>query len=165
MIGTIVNTLALLVGTSIGCFLKKGINKRFEDVLFVAMGLAALGIGWENVTNNMPKSHYPVLFIVSLALGGLCGTAWDISGHFDRLVEKTGKSNFLESVPRPCTWSECSCVTKIPSIVDGSISILFKAVSIFLLLTPASTNSLVFGVSTNKLFPLLPLYKLQKLNI
>ena len=69
MIGTIVNTLALLVGTSIGCFLKKGINKRFEDVLFIAMGLAALGIGWENVTNNMPKSHYPVLFIVSLALG------------------------------------------------------------------------------------------------
>ena len=93
MIGTIVNTLALLVGTTIGCFLKKGTNIRFEDVLFIAMGLAALGIGWENVTNNMPKSHYPVLFIVSLALGGLCGTAWDISGHFDRLVEKTGKSN------------------------------------------------------------------------
>ena len=41
MIGTIVNTLALLVGTTIGCFLKKGINKRFEDVLFIAMGLAA----------------------------------------------------------------------------------------------------------------------------
>ena len=103
MIGTIVNTLALLVGTTIGCFLKKGINKRFEDVLFIAMGLAALGIGWENVTNNMPKSHYPVLFIVSLALGGLCGTAWDISGHFDRLVEKTGKSNFFDNVPNPCT--------------------------------------------------------------
>ncbi len=88
MIGTIVNTCALLVGTTVGCLVKKGLNKRYEDVLFIAMGLAALGIGWENVTNNMPKSHYPVLFIVSLALGGLCGTAGDISGHFDRLVEK-----------------------------------------------------------------------------
>ncbi len=93
MIGTIVNTLALLVGTSIGCLVKKGINKRYEDVLFIAMGLAALGIGWENVTNTMPKSHYPVLFIVSLALGGVCGTALDISGRFDRLVAKVGKSN------------------------------------------------------------------------
>ncbi|WP_035509516.1 DUF554 family protein, partial [Lactobacillus helveticus] len=48
MIGTIVNTLALLVGTSIGCLVKKGINKRYEDVLFITMGLAALGIGWGN---------------------------------------------------------------------------------------------------------------------
>lgn len=40
MIGTIVNTLALLVGTSIGCLVKKGINKRYEDVLFIAMGLS-----------------------------------------------------------------------------------------------------------------------------
>ncbi|EGF35779.1 putative membrane protein YdfK [Lactobacillus helveticus] len=63
MIGTIVNTLALLVGTSIGCLVKKGINKRYEDVLFIAMGLATLVIGWENVTNTMPKSHYPVLLI------------------------------------------------------------------------------------------------------
>ncbi|NRO29219.1 hypothetical protein IMAU50151_01609 [Lactobacillus helveticus] len=38
MIGTIVNTLALLVGTSIGCLVKKGINKRYEDVLFIAIG-------------------------------------------------------------------------------------------------------------------------------
>ena len=93
MIGTIINTIALLVGTSIGCLLKKGLNKGFEDVLFIAMGLAALGIGWENVTNNMPKSHYPVLFIVSLALGGIAGTALDIAGHFDRLVDRVGKSN------------------------------------------------------------------------
>ena len=91
MIGTIVNTCALLVGTAIGCLLKKGLNKDFEDVLFIAMGLAALGIGWENVTNNMPKSHYPVLFIVSLALGGIAGTALDIAGHFDRLVDRVGK--------------------------------------------------------------------------
>lgn len=93
MIGTSINTIALLVGTSIGCLLKKGLNKGFEAVLFIAMGLAALGIGWENVTNNMPKSHYPVLFIVSLALGGIAGTALDIAGHFDRLVDRVGKSN------------------------------------------------------------------------
>ncbi|MCT7680136.1 MAG: DUF554 domain-containing protein, partial [Lactobacillus crispatus] len=28
MIGTIVNTCALLVGTTVGCLVKKGLNKR-----------------------------------------------------------------------------------------------------------------------------------------
>lgn len=66
MIGTIVNTLALLVGTSIGCLVKKGINKRYEDVLFIAMGLAALGIGWKNVTNTMLFTNATLDFVTSM---------------------------------------------------------------------------------------------------
>lgn len=144
MIGTIVNTLALLVGTSIGCFLKKGINKRFEDVLFIAMGLAALGIGWENVTNNMPKSHYPVLFIVSLALGGLCGTAWDISGHFDRLVEKTGKSNLGKGLATEillCCIGALSIVGPVIAAVKGDYTMLFTNATLDFV------TSMVFGAS------------------
>ena len=34
---------------------------------------------------NMPRSEYPVLFILSLAIGGLIGTKLDISGRIDRL--------------------------------------------------------------------------------
>ena len=45
------------------------------------------------------------------------------------------------------------------------LSIEFKASSIFLQLIPASTSIFVFSLSTNKLFPLLPLYKLQKFSI
>ena len=75
-------------------------------------------------------------------------------------LTKTGIPNFFENVPSPWTWSECSCVIKIPSKDDGSISKLVSAVSIFLLLTPASTKMFVFSVFTNRLFPLLPLYKL-----
>ena len=142
MIGTIVNTLALLVGTTIGCFLKKGINKRFEDVLFIAMGLAALGIGWENVTNNMPKSHYPVLFIVSLALGGLCG--WDISGHFDRLVEKTGKSNLGKGLATEillCCIGALSIVGPVIAAVKGDYTMLFTNATLDFV------TSMVFGAS------------------
>ncbi len=144
MNGTIVNTFALLVGTTIGCFLKKGINKRFEDVLFIAMGLAALGIGWENVTNNMPKSHYPVLFIVSLALGGLCGTAWDISGHFDRLVEKTGKSNLGKGLATEillCCIGALSIVGPVIAAVKGDYTMLFTNATLDFV------TSMVFGAS------------------
>ncbi len=128
MIGTIVNTLALLVGTSIGCLVKKGINKRYEAVLFIAMGLAALGIGLENVTKAMPKSHYPVLFIVSLVLGGVCGTALDISGRFDRLVAKAGKSNLGKGLATEillCCIGALSIVGPVIAAVKGDQTMLF----------------------------------------
>lgn len=144
MIGTIVNTLALLVGTSIGCLVKKGINKRYEDVLFIAMGLAALGIGWENVTNNMPKSQYPVLFIVSLALGGVCGTALDISGHFDRLVAKTGKSNLGKGLATEillCCIGALSIVGPVIAAVKGDNTMLFTNSTLDFV------TSMVFGAS------------------
>ena len=52
------------------------------------MGLASLALGFNAVCNNMPKSQYPVLFVVSLALGSLLGTMLNLSGKFDSLVEK-----------------------------------------------------------------------------
>ncbi|MBP2058034.1 putative membrane protein YqgA involved in biofilm formation [Lactobacillus colini] len=90
MIGTIANTCAILFGTTIGCIAKGGIKQKYEDILYIAMGLAALGIGLENVVNNMPKSTYPVLFIVSLALGAIIGTWLDIDKHYNNLVKHFG---------------------------------------------------------------------------
>lgn len=90
MIGTIINVVAILVGTTIGCLLKGGIKREYEEVLFIAMGLAALGIGLENVVVNMPKSHYPALFIVSLALGALAGTWWHLDDRYNRLIKRCG---------------------------------------------------------------------------
>ena len=82
MIGTITNTCAILVGTSIGCLLRSGLKEKYRQVLFLAMGLAAVGIGLENLTNDMPKSHYHVLYIVILAIGDLLGTWWQNGKNF-----------------------------------------------------------------------------------
>lgn len=90
MIGTIANTCAILIGTAIGCFLKGGLKKKYEEALFIAMGLSALGIGLEYAVNNMPKSHYHVLFIVSLALGALLGTWWQLDKRFNHLITNHG---------------------------------------------------------------------------
>ena len=68
MTGTIVNTCTILAGSVLGSVLKKGIKEKYQSALYNAMGLAALGIGINSITSNMPKSEYPVLFIVSLAL-------------------------------------------------------------------------------------------------
>jgi uncharacterized membrane protein YqgA involved in biofilm formation len=90
MIGTIYNTLMILIGSLVGGLLRKGIKEQYREVLFDAMGLAAAGVGINAIANNMPNSAYPVLFIVSLALGSLVGRMIDIDSRFQRLVSKTG---------------------------------------------------------------------------
>ena len=45
MIGTIVNTGAILAGSAIGSAVRKGINEKYQGVLFNAMGLAATALG------------------------------------------------------------------------------------------------------------------------
>ena len=86
MIGTIVNTGTILAGSVMGGLLRKGIKDKYRDALYNAMGLAAVGIGVNAVCANMPKSDYPVLFIISLALGSLLGYIIDLDDKFNRLV-------------------------------------------------------------------------------
>lgn len=91
MIGTIANTLAIIVGSAVGSVAKRGLGERYQDVLFLAMGLAAVGIGINAIVAGMADSIYPVLFIASLAIGGVIGTGLDIAGRFDRFVSKRSK--------------------------------------------------------------------------
>lgn len=88
MIGTIVNTCTILTGSVLGSVLKKGIKEKYQDALYNAMGLAAVGLGLNAIVSNMPKSNYPVLFIVSLALGSLIGTILNLDGRFQGMAGK-----------------------------------------------------------------------------
>ena len=88
MLGTIVNTGTILAGSIAGSILKKGIKEEYQGALFNAMGLAAAGLGINSVVQNMPKSNYPVLFIISLALGSLIGTILDLNGKFQQLSSR-----------------------------------------------------------------------------
>lgn len=92
MIGTILNTGTIITGSILGSCLKKGVKEKYRGALMNAMGLAAAGIGINSVVQNMPNSKYPVLFIVSLALGSLLGNIIDLDGKFNKFVESKGKS-------------------------------------------------------------------------
>lgn len=87
MLGTIVNTATIVVGAVIGSYLKRGIKPHYQQALFNAMGLCSLALGFNAFCQNMPKSQYPVLFIVSLALGSLTGFMLDLDGRFKKLAE------------------------------------------------------------------------------
>ena len=59
MIGTIANTAAIVLGSAIGSAAKRGLGEKYQDVLFMAMGLAALGLGTNSIVNGMADSVYP----------------------------------------------------------------------------------------------------------
>ncbi len=92
MLGTIVNASAILCGTAIGCLLRRGIREEYQEALYNAMGFAAFALGINTVVKYMPQSVYPVLFILSLALGSLLGAMWDWDGKFQRMMDRMGRS-------------------------------------------------------------------------
>lgn len=92
MLGTMANVGAIIVGSLIGGTIKKALPEKIQNCLFLAMGLAAFFIGVNAVVQNMPHSRYPVLFIVSLAIGSCIGTFLEIEDNFHRLAAKCGKS-------------------------------------------------------------------------
>ena len=98
MLGTIVNTGTILAGSMIGSIFKKGIKEEYQGALFTAMGLAATGLGINSIVQTMPKSSYPVLFIISLALGSLLGTMLDLNGRFQRLSSRFSSSRLGEGL-------------------------------------------------------------------
>ena len=88
MLGTIVNTCAIIVGSAFGAMWHRGIKDKYKNVLYDGLGLVSLAVGLNASIGNFPKSGYPVLFIVSIALGGVVGTAVDIDGWFARTVDR-----------------------------------------------------------------------------
>jgi uncharacterized protein len=113
MFGTIFNTLTIVVGSVIGSIFKKGIKHEYHNILMQAMGLVAIVLGIEAVVHHLPSSKYPVLFIVSLAIGGLIGQKLNLEVRFNNLVNKFSKSNLAEGLS-----------TAILLFCIGSLSIL-----------------------------------------
>lgn len=88
MLGTIVNTATILIGGAFGAIVREGVGEKYKSAMFNALGLACLVLGVNAALPNMAKSEYPVLFILSLAIGGLIGTKLDLSGKIERLNAK-----------------------------------------------------------------------------
>ncbi|WP_208586168.1 DUF554 domain-containing protein [Gracilibacillus suaedae] len=98
MFGTIFNVVMILLGSIVGSILKKGIKDEYHNILMQAMGLVALGLGINALVQHLPSSNYPVLFIVSLAVGGVLGQRLDLESRFNALVNKYSKGNLAEGL-------------------------------------------------------------------
>jgi uncharacterized membrane protein YqgA involved in biofilm formation len=83
MFATVINAAAIVVGSFIGLLLKKGLSKRYEQVIFTATGIVSLVIGIQMAV----KTTHILAFAIALILGGLLGTLLDIEGAVLRLGE------------------------------------------------------------------------------
>lgn len=96
MVGTIVNTVTIIIGSVVGSAMRRGIKKEYQQALYNAMGVASLALGANAFVQNMPKSQFPVLFIVSLSLGSLMGYMLRLDERFDTLVTKLQRNKSVE---------------------------------------------------------------------
>lgn len=89
MLATIINALAVILGSVMGLVIRKGIQDRYQKVIYSAAGLTSLAIGIQMVL----KTSHILAFAIALIAGGLVGTWLDIEGAILRLGEKL-KSRF-----------------------------------------------------------------------
>ena len=157
MIGTIVNTACILVGSLAGGLLKKLMSERLSEALFSAMGLAAFLLGVNAVVQNMPNSSYPVLFIASLALGGAVGSALRLSDRMERLTNRKGDGRLGEGLVTVCLLfciGTLSILGPVQSALYGDETFLFTNAMLDLVTSAvlASTYGIGMALAAGVLF-------------
>lgn len=128
MLGTIVNTSAILAGSLLGSALRRGLAEKYQQALYTAMGFAAVFLGTQTVVKNLSESRFPVLFIASLAIGSLIGTALDIDGAFTRVVRRFSKTELSQGLSTGillCCMGSLSILGPIQSALLGDHTFLF----------------------------------------
>ena len=100
MIGTLVNTAAVIVGGAIGLLLKKNMPQRITTIYFQAVGLFTLVIGISMVV----KMDHILIVVASMALGSLLGEWLNIEAGAEKLSEylkkkfRIGSDKFSEGL-------------------------------------------------------------------
>ena len=100
MIGTIVNTVAVILGGGIGLLLKKNMPPRITSIYFQAIGLFTLAIGISMIV----KMDHILIIVSSLAIGSLLGEWFNIESATERMSSyfkkrfKIGNEKFSEGL-------------------------------------------------------------------
>ena len=143
MIATIVNAIAVLIGTALGLLLKKSISPSFRTIVMTSSGVVTLVLGLQ-MAFEVPSA---IAALFALLLGGFIGFALRIEDRVQALGDRIGGKEgggdfgkgFLNASLLFCTGS-MSIVGSIEagtagdyelilvkSIMDGFMAIVFAA--------------------------------------
>jgi uncharacterized membrane protein YqgA involved in biofilm formation len=87
LLGTIVNTVSIVVGSLIGLFFKGNIPEKYSKTIMHAIGLSVVLIGMQTAI----KTDAILIVIVSLALGSFLGEGLRIEDRLDQLGNWIGR--------------------------------------------------------------------------
>lgn len=131
MLGTIVNSIAIIVGGTIGTLLKVGIPERFKNIVMQGVALSVMIIG---ISSGLQFNNLMVV-IVSLVIGGIIGEALNIEEYLnkfgDTLQKKLSKDNSSTISKGFVTASLVYCIGAMAIVgalkdgLSGDHSILF----------------------------------------
>ncbi|GMG95689.1 DUF554 domain-containing protein [Tepidimicrobium xylanilyticum] len=145
MLGTIVNSIAVIAGSVLGIVIKKGIKEEYKKTIMDGVGLSVIIIG----ISAAIKTENTIMAIISIVLGSIIGEISGIEKKLNRLGDSlearfsNGDSNFSKGF---VTASLVYCVGAMAivgalesgllgdhntlfakSILDGITSIIFAS--------------------------------------
>lgn len=87
MLGTIVNSIAVIIGGAIGMLLKKGLPEKISDTVMKGLALCTLYIG----ISGALKGQNTIVVIISIVIGAIIGEYVDLDDKLNKL------GGFIES--------------------------------------------------------------------
>lgn len=151
-LGTMINTVAIIIGGLAGSVFGKRMTERYQEILMKAMGLCVIFLGIAGalekmftVQNGKLSSGGTMMMIASFAIGSLTGEWLNIAHHMNRfgewLKKKTGNSKDKVFVDAFVTASLTVCIgamAVVGSIQDGILgdysTLLMKAILDFVII-------------------------------
>jgi len=173
-LGTIVNTLAVVIGSGIGLVIKGGLKERYQQIIMQALGLATMFIGASGAMSGMLKvvdggieTQGSMLLIGSLVFGALVGEFFNIELRLEQLgtwlkskVHLKNDTTFVEGFVTSALVICVGAMAIVGSLQDGlqgDPSTLFAKAILDFIIVMVFASTLGIGVT----FSALPLFVYQ----
>ncbi|MEO0071431.1 MAG: DUF554 domain-containing protein [candidate division WOR-3 bacterium] len=162
MIGTIVNTATVIVGSLVGVFLHSRFPERLTKIIFQAIGLFTLFLGFAMAL----KTQKMLILIFSIVGGALIGELIDIDRHLSRFGEwlkaklRISGKHFTEGLVTAFLVFCMGSMTVLGAVEEG----LGKTPNLYFaksLLDGFASVALAAGLGLGVLFSAIPLFIYQ----
>ncbi len=156
-LGTIVNVIAIIVGSIVGILIGHNIPKRVHDILIKGLGLFTIAIGMKMFVGT----EQLIIILLSILVGGACGELLGIEKRLENFgakiksITKIKESRFIDGF---MTASLVYCIGPIAimgSLYDG-ISANHELLLIKSILDGTASIGFAAGLGVGVLFSFVP---------
>lgn len=162
MIGTIINVVAVIIGSLIGMVFRSKVPKRLIDISFIGIGIFTLVLGI-----RMAIQSEEILFLIfSIIIGGILGELMDIDKGLTKISEwikkklKSDNARFTDGLITAFLLFCMGALTIMGAIeagINGNIDLLLTKSTMDGFAALALSSTLGIGV----LFSVIPLFLYQ----
>ena len=169
-LGTIVNTIAVVVGGIIGLLLKNGLKNRYQETIMQGIGLAVLFVGISGAMTGMLKisksiieSTGSLILVLSLCFGALIGEFINIEkrieqfGFYLKSKVKSNDSKFIEGFVSTSLVICVGAMAIVGSFQDGLLH------DPNILISKAVMDCVIVMVFVGTIFSAIPIFVYQGL--